>query len=39
MQTDETSSRERGESVRVTYKAELAKTGTGAVRATGTTPE
>jgi hypothetical protein len=39
MQWDETKSRERGECARVTYSGQLEKTGTGAPRGTGTTPE
>ena len=38
MQRDETKSRDCGETARVTRTAELAKTGAGALAATGTTP-
>jgi hypothetical protein len=38
MQRDETKSRDCGESAGVTCAAELAKRGTGALSATGTTP-
>jgi hypothetical protein len=38
MQRDETKSRNCGESARVTFTEEMAKTGAGAVIATGTTP-
>ena len=38
MQRDETKSRDCGETAPVMCTAELAKTGAGALRATGTTP-
>ena len=38
MQRDEAKSRNCGESARVTFTEEMAKTGAGAVIATGTTP-